>query len=101
MGSDAAAGASTQDDVSKPQRRAGIKEYLKARFTCTEIQILAVPPITSLPGRGCQPSPIAVSVGIRDRARSSSNYRTDCVRRKTISPTLVTRRAALWIFVKN
>jgi hypothetical protein len=28
--------------VSKPERRAGIKEYLKARSTCTEIQISAV-----------------------------------------------------------
>jgi hypothetical protein len=28
--------------VSKPEGRAAIKEYLKARFTCTEIQISAV-----------------------------------------------------------
>jgi hypothetical protein len=28
--------------VSKPERGAGIKQYLKARFTCTEIQISTV-----------------------------------------------------------
>jgi len=28
--------------VSKPERRAGIQEYLRARFTCTEIHISAV-----------------------------------------------------------
>ena len=41
MGIGAAAGAQAQDDVSKPERRAGIQEYLKARFTWTEIRIPA------------------------------------------------------------
>ena len=57
--------------------------------------------ITSLPGRGCQPSRIAVSVGIQNGARSSSNYRTGCVCRNTVAPASVTGRAASCISVKT
>ena len=48
MGIGAAAGAKTQDDVSKPERRAGIQEYLRARFTCTEIRISAATAATQV-----------------------------------------------------
>ena len=48
MGIGAAAGAKTQDDVSKPERRAGIQEYLQARFTYTENRIPAATAATQV-----------------------------------------------------